>query len=653
MPWRISKIEIENLKFFHGVFSMNVDRKNILLFGENGAGKSSIYWSVYTHFQAFFKSREQAAKYFISGHPENLRNRYAESADVAGVTVSFKDENNSEVTLRDTLADNYNDTEEFRRFMRASVMTSDFLNYKQISKLFDFENSRDNDVFKIFEKEVFPLLDMSAILQDINGKSMDTSNIEKWWNYLKDYDEYLPRNAKKKNSYLKGDEYKAYLKLLKIFNSSFNLLMGMIIAKANEILNDDLHIPVKLVYKYEDADFHSMISVEGKKVEALTAPRILIHAKMTGAALKDVSVVQHPKSFFNEAKITCMGIALRLSVLMQRNPVDSAASVIFFDDLLISLDMSMRMEIVPKILNFAEKWQLFVFTHDRSLFHLYKSKIESKRKNIRLENEQLTLEGRPVKEYFEWQYYELYSKLSEEGIPKWVMAKTPSYLELAKIHLQTLRIPECANALRRYCEQQVKRIAPVSRQYKTIADRNKRNKKDLNALLNDIKSFLLDECKILALQEFLSDIDMQRKLMFNPFSHDDVDTPFYREELKRYIKHLPILEEIEKIQIYDDNKIRKAIFKIELGNATPDDGNETYVKFMFLERFYKVDFRGKSYFNDPSVRVLEIVGKNIKSHKIKNSVVALREVYGKLHKCMNLETDRYGSDIISEVPAEI
>lgn len=42
MSWKIKNIEIENFKFFKDVFSINVDNKNILLYGENGAGKSSI-----------------------------------------------------------------------------------------------------------------------------------------------------------------------------------------------------------------------------------------------------------------------------------------------------------------------------------------------------------------------------------------------------------------------------------------------------------------------------------------------------------------------------------------------------------------------------------------------------------------------------------
>ena len=48
MSWRIEEIEIENFKFFSKPFCLHLGGKNLLLFGENGAGKSSIYWSCYT-----------------------------------------------------------------------------------------------------------------------------------------------------------------------------------------------------------------------------------------------------------------------------------------------------------------------------------------------------------------------------------------------------------------------------------------------------------------------------------------------------------------------------------------------------------------------------------------------------------------------------
>lgn len=102
MSWKINKIEIENFKFFKNIFPINVDRKNILLYGENGAGKSSIYWSVYTHFQAYAKSRPEAQKYFIAGHAQNLRNRYAATTDDSSIKIYFDNGNGMTKTVEDS-----------------------------------------------------------------------------------------------------------------------------------------------------------------------------------------------------------------------------------------------------------------------------------------------------------------------------------------------------------------------------------------------------------------------------------------------------------------------------------------------------------------------------------------------------------------------
>ena len=52
MSWKIESLKVQNFKFFNEEFTLPVNCKNVLLYGENGSGKSSIYWSFYTIFQA-------------------------------------------------------------------------------------------------------------------------------------------------------------------------------------------------------------------------------------------------------------------------------------------------------------------------------------------------------------------------------------------------------------------------------------------------------------------------------------------------------------------------------------------------------------------------------------------------------------------------
>jgi len=77
---RIDTIQLSNFKFFKEEEPLVLGGKHLLLFGENGSGKSAIYWALYTFFQSVFKTDpRQVQKYFlpITKSPESIKNRYA------------------------------------------------------------------------------------------------------------------------------------------------------------------------------------------------------------------------------------------------------------------------------------------------------------------------------------------------------------------------------------------------------------------------------------------------------------------------------------------------------------------------------------------------------------------------------------------------
>ena len=55
MAWRIDEIKIANFKAFAKEQIITIGRKNLLLYGDNGSGKSSIFWSLYTLYQSCYK----------------------------------------------------------------------------------------------------------------------------------------------------------------------------------------------------------------------------------------------------------------------------------------------------------------------------------------------------------------------------------------------------------------------------------------------------------------------------------------------------------------------------------------------------------------------------------------------------------------------
>ena len=53
---KIKEVRLKNFKFFYGEVPIELERQNALIFGENGSGKSTIYWAMYTFLQSVYRS---------------------------------------------------------------------------------------------------------------------------------------------------------------------------------------------------------------------------------------------------------------------------------------------------------------------------------------------------------------------------------------------------------------------------------------------------------------------------------------------------------------------------------------------------------------------------------------------------------------------
>ena len=66
---KLKELHINNFKFFPKQDAksplLKIDEKNLLIYGENGSGKSTIYWALYTLLESSFKKTDaDVAKYF-------------------------------------------------------------------------------------------------------------------------------------------------------------------------------------------------------------------------------------------------------------------------------------------------------------------------------------------------------------------------------------------------------------------------------------------------------------------------------------------------------------------------------------------------------------------------------------------------------------
>ena len=605
MAWKINKITIENFKFFLNPFELKPEGKHVLMYGENGSGKSSIYWAAYTLFQSCLKEPADAGKYFDSNHPDCLCNLYNTDANRrSGIEIEFKDENDVRRTYTDgswainTRADG---------FMELSTFASDFMNYKFLSAIFDFKNSKRVDLFKIFEEEIFPFLSLNGQLYNIEtGEVTGQSSVEDWWRYIKRcYD--MPGILNRRSGggvFIHDDRYTAYQNLIGDFNNRLQVLLTEIANDANQKLVD-AKMPVRIALHLERTSFDKKVEGSYRSYDMkFYPPKIILTAQLLDADGRPVANkdINHPRSFFNEAKLTKMALAIRLAIFDRKYQGADCAKVIFVDDLLISLDMSNRLLVVQQLLDYVDRYQLFIFTHDRTFYDLIYDSISQRNLSK------------------EWRYYEMYAideEVSKGKIPEPWMNDKENFLQQARSFFTRYEYHASANSLRKECEKQLLRLYP---QNWTLAKKDDGTVSilNLNGLIQKLKDFY---------QRFdinpipTPNIDQYRKRILNPASHNDSKAKVFRSELIVAIDEISQFEKIKKVTLTTPEDVSQREFVLEVN----DIGRHIVVEFKILENWSKLEYNGRTYYEAVNIQHTRYSGIGLK-----NKVMTVKSLWNRV-----------------------
>jgi energy-coupling factor transporter ATP-binding protein EcfA2 len=140
MPSTVSKITLKNFKFFHEE-TIKI-KKNVLFYGENGSGKSSLYWALKIHFESLngIMSEVERDTFFNAQNPKNLCNRnYLQ--DECSVIITPHDVASSKDTIH-------------------------FINHQTLSQLFSSEIDGKIDFFDILSRDWFKKYTLFNTLQE-------------------------------------------------------------------------------------------------------------------------------------------------------------------------------------------------------------------------------------------------------------------------------------------------------------------------------------------------------------------------------------------------------------------------------------------------------------------------------------------------------
>lgn len=587
MSWRINNIRIKNFKFFKDEFVLNVNGKHLLLYGENGSGKSSIYWSFYTHYQSCYKlpTPEDAQKYFVVGNDQNLRNRFGTDAESSSIVIEYISDDHRTKKYEDSDV-RCNTTAGEDMFMNFASGSSSFMNYKFLSSIFDFKNSEIPEIFAIFKSDIFPALVFRAspFFVHIDGSAPEhATTADYWWKYLDENLKNLRRGENPKYILKTSDEFKRYVKLLREFNKQIEETITLIEEKTNRKIEHDFHLDSRIEISYEPA------YIEGQKVGPetdinlkLCPPQIIVRAKITNNDIDDAhKKVAHPRSFYNEATLTCMAVAMRFAVVdVMYQGDENVASALFLDDLLISLDMSTRLSVIDVILAYQDKYQILLFTHDYAFYDILKSRIGDMGKKR------------------DWLFREMYRKDETlASIPTPLILDDDCAYTKALAYYCKNDYAASANALRRECEEQMKRLLPYN---KTIVESEDGCTWSIPQKLAKMIDSLKDFYKSIGMPNPTPNLHLYRERILNPLSHYDVRTSIYKNELKKAIDEVKKLQDItiERIVPIMDCGVN-VFFQIAMDNGN----NHIHNKFNFCDEWLKYSYGGQDYYTKPHILV--------------------------------------------------
>lgn len=504
----ISKIEIEGFKAFPNYFSLELGDKNLLMYGENGSGKSSIYYALHALLQSAFKS-DKGAKYFkvvedsSTGegsivNVENLVNvnqiEKTKKGEVQPYVRITLDNGNKWILNRGGLqSENSADESEIRMMNKNAV----FINHSYISRFHAARNSEDIDLWSVFYKDILPFYlpagkdyFLATKYDDIyeQSKSNPALSNKTYLNSINDFNDGLYSLINDANKTVSS-----------IYNSNFKNIDEAELEIAlcfypDEATENEKHLPYFLFYGNERF---------GKKIQkGLYEPTIGILIKENGQE------IYKPQTYFNEAKLTAIALAVRFACLNHFS--EGEIGFMALDDMLISLDMSNRTKVINYLLN-VTKYKIYLFTHDRAFFEHCKERIFYANK------------GKGLSQQKGWLFMELYNDDNPQNNPK--EFNSESDVARAKVHYKAFDYPASANYLRKAVETLVRENFPpkLVRQ-----DNGLEHDKLRNVLEASFELFQkIPGINLLDLSRLIGNLN----LLLNPLSHKSTETNVYKTEL--------------------------------------------------------------------------------------------------------------------------
>jgi hypothetical protein len=357
---RISMIEIRDFRGFPGpeTYTFPLDGKNLLLYGENGSGKSSLFHALVEFFNLDPKARPFADHQNIfSGHP-------GPPLTDGHVTLVFDD---------DTARHAWKCGGE-RAFRTAGVpqMTREILaNAARRAALLEYRSLlRTNFGMSDIRATLFELAVNSVLAEVPVTVSSAESSLKSQWQRLLDY---LPIPRNPETGRLQGrrrNPTKAeVIARAQSFNEGFRAVLPDVERLAAQFLAYFAGYELELKLSLPGVRYEPRRNATG--AQRFAGREMDVQVRLHGVALPEWN------SFLNEARLSALALSLYLAATVLSNPgVAGPLRLLVLDDVLIGLDHANREPVLRIIEERFSAFQVLLLTHDRVWFEMVRSKFE-------------------------------------------------------------------------------------------------------------------------------------------------------------------------------------------------------------------------------------------------------------------------------------
>lgn len=478
---KIQSIEITNYKAFLATEKLKIGGKNIFIYGENGSGKSSLYYALKDFFQSSVELIDFSA----------LENIFINESKLGSgkIKVTFKPDGGlkrDEKTYHASTA-GHDHGEATDTLIRDANKLKGFLTYKRLLVIHHLK--------KVDTINLFDLL-VNGVLRHFKYSLTGGKELGELWAELK---EEISKTTGR--SYPSNKKRTAVNTNLKEFNKAFGELFKpdspeYILKHARQILDAFEHnLEIKLTFP-QVRPSEDYLSLENARVD--------ITVNYAG---KEIS---EPHLFLNEARLSAIAISIYLGMI-KRHPQGIAHKILFLDDVFIGLDIANRLPLLKILDDHFGDYQIFIATYDKPWFEYAKAYLEKK-------------SG--------WKTMEFYAQATNKGYEIPCIIDDQDLLTKAGNHLNASDYKAAAVYARSAFEEIIRNYCFKKR--KNVTFRRQQKEYNSNHFWTAMKDDLDDT--------LVTDVQKYRDLVLNTFSHYNIEKHEIRTELEAAIQTIQTLK---------------------------------------------------------------------------------------------------------------